>query len=230
VLRLEAIRKSYRIGPTELPVLKDVSLTVAQGELLAIIGPSGSGKSTLMNIIGLLDKPSSGSYSIDDRAITYDDDRFLSRLRNHKIGFVFQSYHLLPRLTALENVGLPLVYRGESGRAINERARAYLEKVQMAERAHHKPAELSGGQQQRVAIARAMVGRPALILADEPTGALDSKVGAEIMSLFHNLNREEGITIVIITHDHSVAAKCQRQVEIRDGVLHGGGAGEARET
>ncbi len=219
MLRLSEIRKSYTIGPTELVVLKDVSLTVAQGELLAVVGPSGSGKSTLMNILGLLDKPTSGSYSIDDVPISYDDDRFISRLRNQKIGFVFQSYHLLSRLTAEENVGLPLVYRGETTRTIHERAMAYLEKVQMADRAHHKPAELSGGQQQRVAIARAMVGRPALILADEPTGALDSKVGAEIMNLFASLNRDEEITVVIITHDHGVARQCRRRVEIRDGVL-----------
>ena len=172
-----------------------------------------------MNIIGLLDKPTFGTYSIDGRAITYDDDRLLSRLRNQKMGFVFQSYHLLPRLTALENVGLPLVYRGWKTRAIRECAMKYLEKVQMSDRAEHKPAELSGGQQQRVAIARAMAGEPATILADEPTGALDSHVGAEIMGLFKNLNEEEGITVVVITHDPEIAAQCQRRVEIRDGAL-----------
>jgi putative ABC transport system ATP-binding protein len=219
VLELRDIARSYAIGPTELTVLRSVSFSVEKGELLAIIGPSGSGKSTLMNIIGLLDKPTSGTYLLDGKAIPYEDDRYLSRLRNQKIGFVFQSYHLLPRLNALENVGLPLVYRGWKTRAIEERALAYLEKVQMRERAAHKPSELSGGQQQRVAIARAMVGQPELILADEPTGALDSRVGAEIMALFSQLNAQEGITVVVITHDLGIAAQCRRIVEIRDGTL-----------
>jgi len=222
VLQLRDVGKSYTIGPTELTILRDVSLDVGTGELLAIIGPSGSGKSTLMNIIGLLDKPTTGTYLLDGKPIAYEDDRFVSRLRNQKIGFVFQSYHLLPRLTALENVGLPLVYRGLKTRAIEEQSMVFLEKVQMAERARHKPSELSGGQQQRVAIARAMVGQPALILADEPTGALDSRVGAEIMSLFKRLNGEEGITVVVITHDPGIAAQCRRVVEIRDGTLRGG--------
>jgi putative ABC transport system ATP-binding protein len=175
-----------------------------------------------MNIVGLLDKPTEGSYHIDGRPVSYDDDRALSTLRNKTIGFVFQSYHLLQRLTALENVGIPLVYRGWKTRVINERAMTYLERVQMADRAHHRPSELSGGQQQRVAIARAMVGQPTLILADEPTGALDTRVGGEIMALFQALNRAEGITVVIVTHDPGIARQCGRQVEIRDGEVVGG--------
>ena len=222
MLRLNEIRKSYAIGPTELVVLKGVSVAIERGELLAIVGPSGSGKSTLMNIIGLLDKPTAGTYQIDDRPVSYDDDRTLSTLRNQTIGFVFQSYHLLQRLTALENVGIPLVYRGWKTRTINERAMTYLERVQMADRAHHRPSELSGGQQQRVAIARAMVGQPTLILADEPTGALDTRVGSEIMGLFQALNKDEGITVVIVTHDPRIARQCNRQVEIRDGELVNG--------
>jgi len=219
MLRLDNIHKSFPIGPTCLEVLKGVSLEVDKGELLAIIGPSGSGKSTLMNIIGLLDQPTTGSYFIEGSLVRYEDDRLLSRFRNQKIGFVFQSYHLLPRLTALENVGLPLVYRGLGSRKIEKRAMACLERVEMADRYRHKPDELSGGQQQRVAIARAMVGQPALILADEPTGALDTRVGRDIMALFRRMNREDGITVVVITHDSEVAGQCDRKVMIQDGGL-----------
>jgi len=219
MLRAVDIQKSYRVGPTELQVLKGVSFGVEDGELVAIIGASGSGKTTLMNILGLLEKPTAGSYLIDEAPITYADDRALSRIRNQKIGFVFQQYHLLPRLTAVENVGLPLVYRGESDREIRERSLAYLKKVEMEPRAGHKPTELSGGQQQRVAVARALVGRPSLVLADEPTGALDTRTSQEIMSLFRRLNEEEGITIVVITHDPKIAAQCRRQVEIADGLI-----------
>lgn len=221
MLRLIDIRKSYRIGPTSVEVLKGISLNVEKGELLSIIGPSGSGKSTLMNIIGLLEQPSAGSYFIEETRIAYDDDRVLSSLRNRMIGFVFQQYHLLPRLTAVENVGLPLIYRGLGGKEIMDRAVEYLTKVEMQQRGAHKPMELSGGQQQRVAIARALVAHPALILADEPTGALDSQTGQEIMSLFKRLNEEEGITIVVITHDPKIAAQCRRKLEIRDGVIAG---------
>jgi putative ABC transport system ATP-binding protein len=219
MLKLDDIRKSYRIGPTEIEILKGVNLEVKTGELLSVMGPSGCGKSTLMNILGLLDRPSSGVYAIDDSTVTYDDDDALSDIRNKKIGFVFQQYHLLPKLTALENVGLPLVYRSVGDHERRERSLEYLKKVDMHQRADHKPTELSGGQQQRVAIARALVGKPALILADEPTGALDTRVGQEIMNLFSMLNEEEGITIVIITHDPHIAQQCKRFVSMKDGVI-----------
>jgi putative ABC transport system ATP-binding protein len=221
MLCLDDIHKSYRVGPTTVDVLKGISLTVEKGELLSIIGPSGSGKSTLMNIIGLLEQPSAGTYSVDETKITYDDDRTLSSLRNRMIGFVFQQYHLLPRLTAIDNIGLPLIYRGIDKKEITERSMEYIKKVEMQERSHHKPMELSGGQQQRIAIARALVGSPALVLADEPTGALDTHTGQEIMNLFKRLNEEEGITIVVITHDPKIAAQCRRKVELRDGIITG---------
>lgn len=221
MLHLNDIHKSYRVGPTTVDVLKGISLTVEKGELLSIIGPSGSGKSTLMNIMGLLEQPSAGTYTVDETKITYDDDRTLSSLRNRMIGFVFQQYHLLPRLTAIDNVGLPLIYRGVDEKEIAERSMEYIKKVEMQERSRHKPMELSGGQQQRIAIARALVGSPAIILADEPTGALDSHTGQEIMNLFKRLNEEEGITIVVITHDPKIAAQCRRKVELRDGIITG---------
>jgi putative ABC transport system ATP-binding protein len=217
LLSLRDITKSYKVGPTELEVLKGITLTVEKGDLLAIIGPSGSGKSTLMNIIGLLDRPTAGSYIIDETPVSYDNDGVLSTIRNNKIGFVFQQYNLLPRLNALENVELPLVYRGTKERERKARARELLAKVQMDERAHHRPSELSGGQQQRVAVARALVGSPSIVLADEPTGALDQKVGHEIIALFQELNADEGITVVIITHDRAIAEQCARRVEIVDG-------------
>ncbi len=217
MLILKDITKSYQIGPTQLEILKGIDLTVDKGELLAIIGPSGSGKSTLMNIIGLLDRPTNGSYSVDGTPITYENDRGLSTIRNQKIGFVFQQYHLLPRLTAEENVELPLVYRDMKEKDRREKARELLRKVQMGDRGHHRPSELSGGQQQRVAIARSLVGSPSIVLADEPTGALDQVVGHEIVSLFQKLNEDEGLTTIIITHDRSIAAQCRRQVEIVDG-------------
>jgi putative ABC transport system ATP-binding protein len=219
VLQLANICKSYQVGPTELKILKGISLTVEKGELLSIIGASGSGKSTLMNIIGLLEQPTSGSYSFDGTKIAYDDDRVLSDIRNKTIGFVFQQYHLLPRLTALENVGIPLVYRGLHEKEIREKSMDFLRKVEMDQRAQHKPNELSGGQQQRVAVARALVGNPSVVLADEPTGALDSSTSQDIMDLFKKLNREEGITIIVITHDPKIADQCSRKVEMRDGVI-----------
>ncbi|MBI5100604.1 MAG: ABC transporter ATP-binding protein [Nitrospirae bacterium] len=219
MLELSDIRKSYRIGPTEIEILKGVNLKVVTGELMAIMGPSGCGKSTLMNILGLLDKPTSGTYAIMGTPVTYTDDDNLSRIRNRSIGFVFQQYHLLPRLSALDNVGLPLIYRGEREQEIRTRSLEYLKKVNMHERASHNPTELSGGQQQRVAIARAIAGRPSLILADEPTGALDTKVGQEIMDLFRRLNEEEGITVVIITHDPGIAKQCKRFVYMKDGTI-----------
>jgi len=221
LLHLVDIHKSYRIGPTAVDVLRGITLTVEKAELLSIIGPSGSGKSTLMGIIGLLDQPTAGSYLIKGNKIIYDDDRSLSTMRNKMIGFVFQQYHLLPRFTAIENVGLPLIYRGLNDKEIREKSIEYLKKVEMEDRAHHKPKELSGGQQQRVAIARALVGNPSIVLADEPTGALDSHTGQEIMNLFKKLNEEEGITIIVITHDPKIAIQCKRKVELRDGVIIG---------
>jgi len=220
MLDIADIQKSYRVGPTEVKVLKGINLTVAKGELLAVIGPSGSGKSTLMHILGLLEKPDTGTFHIDGAKVAYDDDRILSTLRNRKIGFVFQQYHLLPKLTALENVGVPLTYRGITGSEIRKRGMEYLAKVDIQERAGHRPNEMSGGQQQRVAIARALIGSPAIILADEPTGALDTKTGDEIMALFQRLNQEEGITMVIITHNPKLAEQCKRSVKIIDGVIY----------
>jgi putative ABC transport system ATP-binding protein len=220
MLSIVDIRKSYRVGPTELKVLKGINLTVEKGELLAVIGPSGSGKSTLMHMLGLLEKPDTGTYHIDGTKVIYDDDRVLSTLRNRKIGFVFQQYHLLPKLTALENVGVPLTYRGIKVAEVRKKSLEYLTKVDMQDRANHRPNEMSGGQQQRVAIARALIGLPAIILADEPTGALDTKTGEEIMDLFHRLNRDEGITVVIITHNPGLAGQCGRYVKIIDGMIN----------
>ncbi len=219
MLTLRDIRKSYRIGPTEVEVLKGVSLEIQQGELVSIMGQSGCGKSTLMNIIGLLDRPTSGSFMLDGAEVSYSDDDALSEIRNQRIGFVFQQYFLLSRLTALENVALPLVYRGDKDNNTLERCMELLKRVGMDDRAHHRPNELSGGQQQRVAIARALVGNPSLILADEPTGALDTNVGGEIMELFKTLNAEEGITVVIITHDPGIARQCKRVAVMKDGVI-----------
>jgi putative ABC transport system ATP-binding protein len=219
MLALTDIHKSYRIGPTQVPVLKGVSFTIRSGEMVSIMGTSGSGKSTLMNILGMLDRPDSGSYRIDDIDVLGARSDTLAGLRNRKIGFVFQQYHLLPRLTAVGNVCLPLRYRGVPARQMREHAMTVLQKVGMTERAEHRPSELSGGQCQRVAIALALVGDPAVILADEPTGALDTRVGAEIMALFHRLNREDGMTVVIITHDPSIAERCQRRLVLQDGLL-----------
>ena len=219
MLDLRDIHKVYRVGPTAVEVLKGISLTIEPGELVSITGTSGCGKSTLMNIIGLLDRPSSGDYWLDGSRVAYADDDRLSEIRNRRIGFVFQQYQLLSRLSALANVLLPLVYRPEPTPDAERRGLAMLERVGMAERAHHKPPELSGGQQQRVAIARALVGQPTLILADEPTGALDTRVGQEIMDLFRQLNRDDQITVVIITHDPGIARQCDRVVTMRDGLL-----------
>ncbi len=220
MLKLDKITKSYTVGPTQLDVLKGVDLNVDKGEMVAIMGKSGCGKSTLMNIIGLLDQPTSGRYLLNEKAIeSYSDDE-LSSTRNEMIGFVFQSFFLLPRLNAQENVSLPLVYRGVAERAQRARSDTVLDKVKMLDRAGYRPNELSGGQRQRVAIARALVGEPHLILADEPTGALDPQVGSEIMELFIELNRREGITIVIITHDPGVAERCQRTMTMADGYLN----------
>ncbi len=220
MLRLADIRRTYDIGPSSVEVLRGVNIEVNQGDLLSIMGPSGSGKSTLMNIIGLLDRPTEGSYLLEGRDVSAMEDDELSAIRNARIGFVFQSFHLLPRLTAAENVGLPLSYRGLGAREIGRRVHEVLAKVDMGDRASHKPNQLSGGQQQRVAIARALVGAPALILADEPTGALDPRIGKEIMELFLRLNTEDGATVVIITHDSAVARQCARRTRIREGMLN----------
>ena len=225
MLRLVDISKSYVIGPITVEVLRGIGLDVRQGDLVSIMGPSGCGKTTLMNIIGLLDQPTSGSYLLEGREVSSMADNQLSAVRNARIGFVFQSFHLLPRLTALENVGLPLVYRGLRDKEIKRRAREVLDKVGMHDRADHRPNELSGGQQQRVAIARALVGAPALVLADEPTGALDPRIGQEIMQLFRSLNAEEQLTVIVITHDPTIARQCRRRTRIHDGVLHEESAG-----
>ncbi len=219
MLKLTDIRRSYRVGPVATEVLRGVDLEVEAGDLMSIMGPSGSGKTTLMNIIGLLDRPTSGACLLDGRDVSGLRDDELSALRNRHIGFVFQSFHLLPQLTALENVCLPLVYRGAGRPEMRRRAQEILERVGMADRTGHRPDQLSGGQKQRVAVARALVGEPALLLADEPTGALDTDTADEVMALLRRLNEERGITILIITHDSSVADRCVRQTRIRDGRL-----------
>ncbi|MCB2228358.1 MAG: ABC transporter ATP-binding protein [Desulfarculaceae bacterium] len=200
-------------------VLKGVDLEVGAGELLAIMGESGGGKSTLMNIIGFLDSPSGGDYHFEDQDASHLGDNQLAHIRNQKIGFVFQQFNLLPRLTALDNVCLPLVYRGQDRAQRQKSAREVLDRVGMGDRMNHRPPELSGGQQQRVAIARALAGRPSLILADEPTGALDSQVSQEIMDIFLKLNRDEHITTVMVTHDPRVGQQCRRTVRMADGRL-----------
>ena len=220
VLGLVDITKSYRLGTLTIEVLRGISLEVAKGDLLSIMGPSGSGKSTLMYIIGLLGRPTTGSYFLNGHDVRSMNDRELSAYRNANIGFVFQSFHLLGHLTALENVAVPLAYRGVGRGEARRRARAILEKVGMGERTGHKPGQLSGGQKQRVAIARALIGEPSVLLADEPTGALDTSTADEVMRLMIELNQEEQITTVIITHDPSVARRCTRQARISDGLLH----------
>ncbi|MCY3597093.1 MAG: ABC transporter ATP-binding protein [Rhodospirillales bacterium] len=218
-LRLVDVRKSYRIGPVTTEVLRGVNLEVEAGDLVSIMGPSGSGKTTLMNIIGLLDRPSSGCHVLDGRDVSGLGDDALARLRNAHVGFVFQAFHLLPRLTAAENVCVPLVYRGTGRREALRLARAMLERIGMGDRLEHRPDQLSGGQKQRVAIARALVGGPALLLADEPTGALDGDTAGETMGLLLELNTEQGVTVLIITHDPAVARRCARQMRIDDGRL-----------
>ncbi len=218
ILDLRHIFKEYTQDKLVIPVLKDVSLQVDKGEYVAIMGPSGSGKTTLMNIIGCLDHPTSGTYELDGQNVLGLKDRVLSDLRLNSIGFVFQSFHLMPRETALENVALPLSYAGVGKRARREAAGKALERVGLSDRVSFKPTQLSGGQKQRVAIARAMVNNPKILLADEPTGALDSKSGAQIMELFQKLN-EEGVTIVMITHDEKIAAHAKRTLRIVDGEI-----------
>lgn len=225
VFELKNIYKDYLQGKEAVPVLKDISLEVSEGEYVAIMGPSGSGKSTLMNIIGCLDKQTKGSVVFDGCDIMQAKDRKLSEIRNKKIGFVFQNFNLLPRQSALENVELPLLYAGVGKRERRQRAKAALEKVGLAQRMMFKPTQLSGGQKQRVAIARAIVNNPKLLLADEPTGALDTKSGDQVMELFKELN-DDGVTIVMITHEPDIAKCAKRIMYIRDGELHGEKAGE----
>ena len=225
--RMENINKFYHMGDEDMQVLKDVNLEIQEGEYLSVLGPSGSGKSTLMNIIGCLDVASSGRYTLRDHLIEDMTEGELAELRSRDVGFVFQNSQLLPRLNAEKNVELPLIYAGVSQRERSRRARNMLERVGLSDRLGHYPNQLSGGQQQRVAIARALVTNPSILLADEPTGALDQKTGKQIMQLFRELN-EEGRTIIMITHDMNIAANAKRVVHIIDGVLtEGGGTADA---
>ena len=224
--RMTDIVKTYHMGDEEQTVLKHVNLTIDEGEFLSVLGPSGSGKSTLMNIIGCLDTPTSGEYVLRGRAIRNLDEDTLAAIRSREIGFIFQSFQLLPRLDALRNVELPLIYAGVPQRERTRRAQEMLERVGLANRMHHYARQLSGGQQQRVAIARALAGTPTLLLADEPTGALDQETGKQVMALFGELNRE-GHTIIMITHDAHIASYAHRTVNVLDGVLSEGGLGYA---
>ncbi|AIS59386.1 ABC transporter ATP-binding protein [Listeria ivanovii] len=218
MLQLNNVYKSYWQGKSEIPILKNISLEIQEGEYISIMGPSGSGKSTLMNIIGCLDKATTGDYLLYGKNVRLMSEKELAKLRNHSIGFVFQTFNLMPRLTALQNVELPLVYAGVSKKERSERARSALQKVGLEDRQSFKPPTLSGGQKQRVAIARALVTNPAFILADEPTGALDTKTGEQVMKLFSDLNKE-GVTVIVITHEAEIAAYTKRKIMIRDGEL-----------
>lgn len=219
LIKLENITKRYKLGDNEFHALKGIDFQLERGEMTAIVGVSGSGKSTMMNIIGFLDHCTSGQYFFANHDVSHLSEHELAEIRNTKIGFVFQSFFLLSRSNALQNVMLPLFYRGTPRALAKEMAMQMLEKVGVAHLAHHRPNQLSGGQQQRVAIARALVGNPEVILADEPTGALDSQTGNEVMELFADLHRKEGRTIIIITHDKEVSRRCERVVTIRDGVI-----------
>jgi putative ABC transport system ATP-binding protein len=220
VIEAHDIRKTYKMGEVEVEALRGVSFTIERGEVVAIMGPSGSGKSTLMNTLGCLDRPSGGEYLLDGEAVASLNDDQLADIRNRKVGFVFQSFNLLSRQTAITNVELPLRYSGNLvGR--RERAMEALKAVGLEDRMTHRPYELSGGQQQRVAIARAIVNKPAIIMADEPTGNLDSKVGKEIMTLLLNLNKDSGTTLIIVTHDPNIAENTRRIIRLRDGLLDG---------
>ena len=219
LIQLENLTKTYHIGETEVRALQGVTYTINEGEFVAILGPSGSGKSTMMNIIGCLDKPTSGRYFFEGEEVSKLDKNQLARIRNRKIGFVFQSFNLLARTTALENAELPLVYSNVPGREQAKRALAALELVGLKDRAHHKTNQLSGGEQQRVAIARALLNNPSLILADEPTGNLDTKTSEEIMTIFRKLNDEKKITIVMVTHEADIGAQAKKRIFMRDGVI-----------
>lgn len=229
IIHLEDIRKSYFMGKNALQVLKGVSLDIQKNEYVALMGPSGSGKSTLMNILGCLDTPSGGKYVLNGHDVSKMDDNSLAEVRNKEIGFVFQQFNLLPRLTALENVALPLVYAGISKKIRLEKAMHVLDMVNLTQRSHHKPNELSGGQSQRVAIARALVNDPALILADEPTGNLDTKTSYEIMSIFGDIH-SRGNTVVLVTHEEDIANHAKRIVRLRDGVIESDRATEGAMT
>jgi ABC-type lipoprotein export system ATPase subunit len=223
LIELSDIRKTYRMGDIPVPVLKGVSMTVARGELVALMGTSGSGKSTLMNVLGCLDRPDSGCYRLDGEEMGRLSADQRAILRNRKLGFIFQSFNLLPRTSAIDNVAMPLAYAAGhlSDREMRARAAAMLQRVGLGERLDHEPSRLSGGQQQRVAIARALINQPPLLLADEPTGNLDSHTSDEVLDMFQALNRSEGITIIMVTHDAHVARHAQRVIHIRDGLILG---------
>ncbi len=218
LIRIENVSKSFFIGkPNELEVLHQINLSVYEGEFVAIVGESGSGKSTLMNIIGVLDRATQGSYILDGVDISLANDKELSAIRNSKVGFVFQTFNLIGRQSAVKNVELPMMYGGVAKKERNKRAEKLLEDVGMTDRSRHKPNELSGGQKQRVSIARALANNPSIILADEPTGALDSKTSRIVMDIFHKLHKEQGKTIILITHNHSLAMECDRVITLKDG-------------
>lgn len=218
IIALEEIRKSYYLGKQELKVLKGISLRVSRNEYLALMGPSGSGKSTLMNLLGCLDTPTSGHYILNEKDVSKLSDDELAEIRNNEIGFVFQQFNLLPRLTAAENVALPLIYHGTPKKERSERALEMLDRVGLSDRSHHKPNELSGGQNQRVAIARALVNNPSIILADEPTGNLDSKTSVEIMHIFDKIQRD-GNTVILVTHEEDIAHYAHRIIRLKDGLI-----------
>lgn len=219
LVRLENVHKTYRLGEIDVPVLRGVSLSIAKGELVALMGASGSGKTTLMNILGCLDRPTSGRYWIAGREMSHASANQRAAVRNSTIGFVFQNFNLLPRTSALENVLMPLEYSHASMSSGRKHALELLGRLGLADRTRNEPSQLSGGQQQRVAIARSLINRPSLLLADEPTGALDSRTGEETLQLFQQLNRDEGITIVLVTHDAHVAGHADRTIHIRDGLI-----------
>ena len=220
MITLEGIEKNYQLGKLEVPALRGIDLTVDAHEFVAIMGPSGSGKSTLMNIIGCLDRPTSGRYILDGTEVSSLSDNDLAEIRNRKVGFVFQTFNLLPRMTSLRNVELPLIYSGMGRKERRERAVNAFKRVDLEDRAHHRPSELSGGQRQRVAIARALINDPSILFADEPTGNLDSKTGGEIMKIFEELN-ERGATILLVTHEMEIAHHAKRIIYLRDGRITG---------
>jgi len=230
MIELKDIRKTYHIGEMELPVLNGVTVRIHRGEMVALMGASGSGKTTLMNILGCLDHPTSGRYWLDGSEVTHYSAKERARLRNRLIGFVFQSFNLLPRTSALENVMMPLAYSRDeiSEVEMSRRAKELLDKVGLSERLDHQPSQLSGGQQQRVAIARSLVNRPKVLMADEPTGNLDSRTSEEILQMFTELNRTEGITLILVTHDATVAGHAQRIIRIRDGLIEADGSAAPR--